>query len=113
MVIAVGGAVTTLMWPRHHAEGPQTPAELAHRTCVLMRSVESDVQHNRSAQSVRHKLAVADDLATRASAGDQRWLSLAGAVQAMHVAIETDSPDAALIGVEVVNDVCGRVLSPH
>lgn len=82
---------------------------LAVESCGLVDDFRGLVEDNGSAEEARAVLREATELATQAAASEPRWRPLAGATQALEVAIERDDRDAARIGIIVARSECSNL----
>jgi hypothetical protein len=79
----------------------------AETACRHMRSLESLVRSNGSADAARKHVRLGEAAARDAAQGDARWVALSGAVMALRVAILEDDPQAAAVGIRSVHAECG------
>lgn len=81
---------------------------LAVESCGLVERFRGLVENNGSAEEARAVLREAAERATQA-ASEPRWRPLAGATQALELAIERDDRDAARMGIIVASSECSNL----
>lgn len=87
---------------------PEQARTAATASCRHIARFEDLIDDDAGTRAVLEALARAEQDAERAAAGDPIWVALASGVQSIRVALDTDSPGAARIGIDVVRTECRR-----
>lgn len=110
LLIAAIGATAALAFILRGENGSATGQGLvlAKRACSEMGVVIDQVTRNERSDRVLKSLGSAAAAASSAADRDPLWRPLAGAVDAVRLALEEDDPDAARVGLSVVAAQCDR-----
>lgn len=92
--------------------GSERAAVRAREACTTMRIFVEQVEADAGARRVLELLDSAMKSAEGAADADPAWRPLAGGIQAVHLAVEEDDPEAARVGLDVVAASCERAELP-